>query len=95
MGVKSTVTARFGKRLASARMVAGWESAEQFAHYLHIEPPRYRRYERGEAEPDFVVLVEMARALNTSLDWLLTGKGGTIGNMPPPAVGLGDQASMQ
>lgn len=66
----------FGRRLRAARITAGYEEAADFAEDLGIEPPRYRKYERGESMPPLDVLEDIRRITERSLDWLL------IGHMP-------------
>ena len=44
------------------------------ARLLNIEGERYRRYERGEAEPPISVLVSIRRLTGVSLDILLAGE---------------------
>lgn len=61
----------FGKRLKSAREKAGYESAQRFAHMLGLEPPTYRKYERGEAEPNFETLTRMCELLKITPNQLL------------------------
>lgn len=61
----------FGKRLKAARIRAGYESAQSFAHVLGIEPPAYRKYERGAAEPNFETLTRICELLNITPNDLL------------------------
>lgn len=64
----------FGRRLRACRIAAGFENAADFAHELGIEGPTYRRYERGEAEPPFEVLISMSRLTGKTIDFLITGR---------------------
>lgn len=64
---------QFGKRLRAARIVAGYETADDVADALKIEPPRYRKYERGEALPPIDVLEDLCRLLDQDLSFLLRG----------------------
>lgn len=70
----SRITREFGKRLRACRVAAGFEDAEAFAETLGIESPRYRRYERGEAEPSYELLIDIARYVNKPIEFLLTGR---------------------
>jgi len=54
----------FAKRLKAAREGAGYSSAERFAHVLGLEPPAYRKYERGDVEPNFETLVRICDLLD-------------------------------
>lgn len=53
----------FGTKLRQARELAGFRSAQQFAGVLGIKPHTYRKYERGEAEPNFDTLTRMCELL--------------------------------
>jgi transcriptional regulator with XRE-family HTH domain len=70
----SQYTKAFARRLQACRLAAGHDSAEQFAKLLKIDPHRYRSYERGSREPPFEILVEMARAVGKSIDFLILGQ---------------------
>jgi transcriptional regulator with XRE-family HTH domain len=72
----------FGRRLKRARMAAGYASAQQFAGVLGLEPHSYRKYERGQAEPNFENLVRICETLNVSLDELIP-----IERRQPPSGG--------
>jgi transcriptional regulator with XRE-family HTH domain len=61
----------FGKRLKAARARAGYASAQSFAHVLGIEPPAYRKYERGAAEPNFETLTRICELLRVTPNDLL------------------------
>lgn len=63
----------FGKRLEMARHDAGYEAAQQFAALIDMEPHTYRKYERGESQPPFEKLIEIAKHLRVTTDYLLTG----------------------
>lgn len=57
----------FGARLRSLRERAGL-SQSGLARTLNVPRQTYLRYERGETEPTFTVLCELAGALGVSLD---------------------------
>lgn len=64
----------FGKRLRAARISAGYETAEDFASDLGVEPPRYRKYERGDAMPPIDLLEMVCTLTSKSLDFLILGR---------------------
>lgn len=53
----------FSKRLRKARKERGYKSAQQFSSLLGLEPHTYRKYERGQSEPNFEVLVRICEVL--------------------------------
>lgn len=61
----------FAKRLKRAREQAGYASAQRLASTLGIEPHAYRKYERGEAEPNFETLVRICETLRIETSFLL------------------------
>lgn len=61
----------FGARLRAARERAGYRSAQGFAAVLGMEPHAYRKYERGEAEPNFENLLRICEMLDVTTDDLL------------------------
>ena len=61
----------FGKRLRKAREQAGYSSAQKFSATLGIEPHTYRKYERGQSEPNFEVLVRICELLAVDTNYLL------------------------
>lgn len=61
----------FGKQLKRAREAAGYQSAQQFAHVLGKEPHAYRKYERGQSQPDLETLVRICELLNITPNDLL------------------------
>lgn len=61
----------FGNRLKKARIAAGFASAQLFAGVIGVEPHSYRKYERGESEPNFETLVRICEHLKVSTAYLL------------------------
>ena len=61
-----------GARIAALRRQAGWNQAE-LAQRLQISPSAVGMYEQGRREPSADTLVDMARVLGVSVDYLLTG----------------------
>lgn len=62
-----------GERIASLRTRLGWSQAE-LARRLHISPSTVGMYEQGRREPSVEMLVALSRALDVSMDFLLTGR---------------------
>ena len=62
------------RRLAQARILAGYESATEAAEAMGARPPTYMGHENGsrgfKAEAE-----RYARFFKVSLEWLLTGRG--------------------
>jgi transcriptional regulator with XRE-family HTH domain len=69
----------FGRRLTAVRVAYASLTGEpastraDFAAKLGIEPSRYRRYERGEVQPQMSVLRAIRNLTGISLDWLICG----------------------
>ena len=60
----------FGERLKAAREVR-FASAQGFAGILGAEPHAYRKYERGEAEPNYDMLTRICQLLEITPNDLL------------------------
>lgn len=60
----------FASRLKGAR-AQRYRSAQRFADTAGLDPHRYRKYERGEAEPDFETLVRICELLGIEVSHLL------------------------
>lgn len=60
----------FGKRLRKARR-AKFASAQKFSAQVGLEPHTYRKYERGQSEPNFEILVRICEALDIETSALL------------------------
>lgn len=63
----------FGDRLARLRRSMGWNQKELAAR-VGQKPNQISKWERGTYEPRFSVVVSLAAVLDTSTDYLLTGK---------------------
>ena len=72
-GSASADTQAFAQRLRAARESAGFATASEFAKAIGVEPPAYRKWERGEAEPGIADLARIHRQFRLSLDWLIAG----------------------
>ena len=70
-GRYSQIMKTFSTRLQRAREKAGYASAQQFAGVLGLEPHTYRKYERGQSEPNFEVLVRICELLDITPNHLL------------------------
>lgn len=66
-----------GIRIAALRRRAGLSQAE-LAHRLQISASAMGMYEQGRREPSLDTLVALARELQVSTDFLLTGKVRTV-----------------
>lgn len=53
----------FAKRLRKARKDRGYRSAQKFSALIGLEPHTYRKYERGQSEPNFEILVRICEVL--------------------------------
>ena len=71
----------FATRLKAARK-ARFPSAAQFAAVADIEPHTYRKYERGQSEPNFDTLMRMCELLDVDAGYLLPRMGGRTGSDP-------------
>ncbi len=61
-----------GKRIRELRRERGY-SQEKLAELADIHENHVRRIERGEANPSFLVLIRIARAVGISVSDLLRG----------------------
>ena len=61
----------FAKRLRRARKEGGFASAQKFSASIGLEPHTYRKYERGQSEPNFEILVRICEVLNIQTSELL------------------------
>ena len=61
----------FGRRLRKARVGGGYRSAQSFSAVLGIEPHTYRKYERGQSEPNFEIFVRICELLQVDANTLL------------------------
>ena len=64
-----------GTRIAALRRSAGLSQAE-LGQKLKISPSTVGMYEQGRREPSAQTLVDLARELGVSTDYLLTGSPG-------------------
>jgi len=62
-----------GQRISSLRKARGY-TQEQLAKVLHVTGQAVSKWEKGHALPDTNLLPALARALNSSIDQLLTGE---------------------
>lgn len=62
----------FGSRLRALREEKGY-SRKDMCDFLYIGEKAYGKYEQGHRHPDITVLPEIAKKLNTTTDYLLSG----------------------
>lgn len=62
-----------GERICLLRRRQGWSQAE-LAQRLRVSPSTVGMYEQGRREPSLEAAVELSRAFEVSVDYLLTGK---------------------
>lgn len=63
----------FADRLKTARVMAGWDTAQAFATYFRVPGPRYRHWEAGDALPRALDLVRLCTKLHVTPNDLLMG----------------------
>ena len=61
-----------GIRIRNRREIRGLRQAD-LATALRVSPQAVSKWERGENAPDISILVALARMLDVSVEWLLTG----------------------
>ncbi len=66
------VTKRFGTRLRALRSLA-YGDAKGMADVLGVRPGTYNRWERGEAEPPYSMLLKICQHLDVTPTVLLLG----------------------
>ena len=69
----SKTEASFGDRIARLRRTRGWTQA-QLAERVAVKAGQISKYERGDYEPRLSILTSLAAVLETSTDFLLTGR---------------------
>jgi len=67
------ISRNFGTRLRAARVMAGYNTAEDFARDLGVQYARYTKNERGESIPRADVLIHICELLDVTTDYLLRG----------------------
>lgn len=75
-----------GKRIVALRSAKGLNQ-KQLAEKLNISPSAIGMYEQGRREPSLALIVELAKILSVSTDFLLTGH--------PAAPAVEDNAALQ
>lgn len=76
----------FAARLKAAREKAGFASAQQFAGAIGVEPHTYRKYERGQSEPNFETLARICEVLDVTPNHLLPSLAQKRGGAGDPGV---------
>lgn len=69
----------FSSRLVARRKELGYHTRKMFADAIGISLNTITAYERGTVEPGAAKLVEVAKFLDVSIDWLVTGSEPTSG----------------
>lgn len=64
----------FGKRLAKIRSEQSINQIE-FAKLFKVSQSAYKNYERGAAMPPTSLLIDIAKAYDVNLNWLMIGEG--------------------
>lgn len=72
-GTASSEFKAFAMRLRAIREACGFEDAASFARALGVEPPAYRKWERGQSGPSIAQLVKIQQVTSCSLDFLIAG----------------------
>ena len=73
------------KQIESLRRRMGWSQAV-LAQRLHVSASSVGMYEQGRREPSVQIIIALARELEVSTDFLLTGKSAPPGNDPLPQL---------
>lgn len=60
------------------------------AKYLGIDRTTYVKYERGQSEPSFEILLKLAKYFSVSVDYLLGNDAGMLPNNDKPATTTDD-----
>jgi transcriptional regulator with XRE-family HTH domain len=66
-----------GYRLKELRKSISY-TQEKMATYFGLKRTSYSKYETGETSPNYLVLEKLGNDFDTSLDWLICGKGPMI-----------------
>ena len=74
-----------GERISALRRTRGMSQAE-LAGRLGISASAMGMYEQGRREPSLQTVVDLARELNVSIDFLLTGKSAPPETDPLPQL---------
>lgn len=65
-----------GRRIAEARIAAGYTNQSEFCRRMGTNPPTLNRWERGKMAPEIWNLHEIAVLCRVSMEWLMTGEVG-------------------
>jgi transcriptional regulator with XRE-family HTH domain len=69
----SAMRMHFGRRLRRARILAGYETAREYAAALAVDEKTYGNYELGKRIPELPVLNRICASLDLTSDYLLFG----------------------
>jgi len=76
-----------GRRIASLRKEKG-HTQEKTSDLLNVTPQAISKWEQGNVLPDTLLLLPLARVLDVSIDYLLSGESPT-GKAGPENKGTG------
>jgi len=82
----------FAQRLETTRLRTGL-SMEDFASAVGLKAETYRRYERGETEPNVRTLAEIRRLTKINLNFLVAGEPDLLVDTTHRNVGKPPKAS--
>ena len=83
-----------GDRIRNLREKLG-KSQEEFAHSINMHPNTIARWERGELTPRGTSIAKIAKALDTSTDYLLGDTDNPSNSVPISIVSGNDEASSE
>ena len=83
----SKIMKTFSRRLKEARERASYDSAAKFAAVLGMEPHTYRKYERGQSEPNLETLTRICELLEVTPNYLLPMAAGEARGKAPNGHG--------
>jgi transcriptional regulator with XRE-family HTH domain len=81
----------FAQRLETTRLRTGL-SMEDFASAVGLKAERYRRYERGETEPNIQTLTKIRQLTKINLNFLVAGEPDIVVDAPHRNVGKAKKA---
>jgi transcriptional regulator with XRE-family HTH domain len=71
-----------GERIVQTRLALGYQNAAAFARKVGLDKQYLWNLETDRVKrPDSLRLVILAKALNVSLEWLITGKGDPLASI--------------
>ena len=83
---------KLGRRIASLRKEKGY-TQEKISALLNVTPQAISKWEQGNALPDTLLLLPLARVFGVSIDYLLTGES-PAGKAGPTMENIGEKNSI-